>query len=139
MEFRKFGNKYILRLDRGEEIVSTLKKFCIKQKIKLGTIKGLGAADKVSIGLFKTKEKKYVEQEFNGDYEISPLYGNISTMKGEVYLHIHINIADPKQNSYGGHLSRAVVSATFEAVIDAVDGSVDRAFSEEIGLNLYKF
>ena len=28
MEFKKFGSKYVLRMDKGEEIVETLKKLC---------------------------------------------------------------------------------------------------------------
>lgn len=39
----------------------------------------------------------------------------------------------------GGHLNRAVVSATREMVVTAIPGAVDRAFSDEIGLNLLKF
>jgi predicted DNA-binding protein with PD1-like motif len=59
-------------------------------------------------------------------------------MNGEVYLHLHINIADSKYNVYGGHLNYAYVSATCEIVIEAVEGEVEREFSEGIGLNLYK-
>ncbi len=50
-------------------------------------------------------------------------------MNGETYLHLHINIADTKQNTFGGHLTSAVVSATLEVIIDVIDGEVDRKFS----------
>ncbi len=40
---------------------------------------------------------------------------------------------------FGGHLNKAVVSATCEMVISLIDGIVDRRFDEEIGLNLFKF
>ena len=32
MEYKKFGNKYVMRIDKGEEIVDTLKKFCQDEK-----------------------------------------------------------------------------------------------------------
>lgn len=44
-----------------------------------------------------------------------------------------------KGEVFGGHLNKAIVSATCEMVIDIIDGTVDRYFDEEIGLNLFKF
>ena len=32
MEFRKFGNNYVLRLDKPEEVVATLQEFCQEQR-----------------------------------------------------------------------------------------------------------
>jgi len=139
MEYKKFGNTYVVRMDKGEEIVSTLKEFCQQQNIILGSIKGIGAVDKATIGLFKTDEKKYYSVELNGSYEITSLLGNISTMNGEVYLHLHINLSDEHYKTYGGHLNSAIISATGEIIIEAIDGMVDREFSHEEGLNLLKF
>lgn len=139
MEYRRFGNTYVLRLDKGEEIVATLKKFCSDQKIRLGWIKGIGAVGEVMIGLFETSTKEYHSLKLKGDFEITSLLGNISTMEGETYLHLHINLGDSEHKTWGGHLSKAVISATGEIMIEAIEGEVDRAFSEEIGLNLYKF
>lgn len=139
MEFKKFGNKYVLRMDKGEEIVETLKKFCKEEKITLGWLKGLGAVGKATIGLFSTKEMKYNSTELEGDYEITSLLGNISTMNGEVYLHLYINLSDENYHTYGGHLNSATISLTGEFIIEAIEGSVDREFNKELGLNLYKF
>lgn len=139
MEYRKFGDKYVIRMDKGEEIVNTLMNFCKEQGIKLGKVSAIGAVNKATIGLFKTSEKKYYSSELTGDFEITGLNGNIFTMKGETYLHLHISIADEKHNVYGGHLNSAVVSATCEMIVDVIDGEIDREFSEEIGLNLIKF
>ena len=82
--------------------------------------------------------KKYLSKELVGDHEITPVCGNISTMNGEVYLHLHANLCNAEHKSFGGHLNSAVVSATFEGVIDIIDGKVDRKFDEKIGLNLLK-
>jgi predicted DNA-binding protein with PD1-like motif len=43
MKFKKFGNKWVVSINIGEEIVETLKKFCEDNQIKLGTINGIGA------------------------------------------------------------------------------------------------
>lgn len=44
-----------------------------------------------------------------------------------------------KEKYFGGHLNKAIVSATCEMVISIIEGNVDRYFDEEIGLNLFKF
>ncbi len=139
MESKRFGNSVVVRLDRGEEIVESLKRVCEEHGIKLGVITGIGATDKVEVGLFDPVKKEYHSKPFSQNFEISPLCGNVSKMKGETYLHLHINLCDAKQRSFGGHLNKAVVSATFEAVIQVIEGELDRGFSEEIGLNLFKF
>jgi predicted DNA-binding protein with PD1-like motif len=136
MKFKQFGNKYIIRIEKGEEIVETLKQFCKEQNINLGSITGLGATNKAVLGLFKTESKEYKSNEFNGDFEITSLVGNISEKDGEIYLHIHANIGNEDGQVFGGHLSSAVVSATFEGVIDKIEGNVNRYFEKGIGLYL---
>jgi len=139
MDFVKFDNKYIIRLDKGEEILSMLKDFCSKNSIKLGTVYGLGSTNVITIGLFNTHDKKYYSKEFKGDFEILNLTGNISTMNGETYLHLHVSISDSDLRSYGGHLNSAIVSGTAEIIVESIEGAVDRKFDSEIGLNLYNF
>ena len=139
MEFKKFGNQYILRLDKGEEIVGTLQKFCEKERIKAGFIQGIGAVNKAVVGAFNTGTKEFRPTELSGIYEITSLLGNVSEMDGEVYLHLHINLADEKCRTFGGHLKSAVISATGELAIETVEGEAGRKYSEEIGLNLYRF
>lgn len=136
MKTKTFKNKILVRVDKGEELVESLTKIVKDNKIKLATISGIGATDKVKVGLFNVETKEYYSNELTGNYEINPLYGNITTQDGETYLHLHINVADENHNSFGGHLNHAHISATFEGVIDIIDGEVDRKFDEEVGLNL---
>jgi len=137
MKIKKIGNKIIARIDKGEEIVESLTKICEENNITLGSVSGIGATNKVTIGLFKSKLKKYQSKELIGDYEIAPLYGNISTMDNKIYMHLHVNLCDEKHNSFGGHLNSAIVSATFECIIDLIEDKINRKLSEEIGLNLF--
>ena len=74
-----------------------------------------------------------------GNFEIVSLTGTINTMNGEFYTHIHMSAGNDKGEVFGGHLNRAIVSATCEMVIDIVNGSVDRKLDEDIGLNLFEF
>ena len=139
MEYRKFDNTYIVRMDPGEEILEQVKALALKERIQLASVQALGAINDFTVGVFKTDEKKYYANSFQGSYEIVSLTGTINTMDGQFYCHLHMSAGDDKGQVVGGHLNRAVVSATCEMVVTAIDGSVDRAFSEEVGLNLFKF
>lgn len=139
MEYRKFGNKIIARIDKGEEIIEGIKKIAKKENIKLADISALGATNSFTVGVFNVQEKKYYSNEFEGNFEIVSLTGTINTMNDEFYTHIHMSAGNDKGEVFGGHLNRAVVSATCEVVINIIEGKVDRYFDEEVGLNLFKF
>lgn len=139
MEYRKFNNTIIARIDKGEEILEKIKEIALKEQIKLASVSALGAVNDFTVGVFKTDEKQYKSNDFKGYYEIVSLIGTINTMDGEFYTHLHMSAGNEKGEVFGGHLNRAVVSATCEMVINVIDGMVDRAFSEEIGLNLFRF
>ena len=140
MDYRRFSDKIVLRVDRGEDIVEKIKELCSLENIALGSVSGIGAVMETEIGIFNVDTKEYFSKTFEGLYEISNLTGNISKMNGETYLHLHITIGDVKKNEcFAGHLNRAVVGATSEIIISVIDGKVDRQKDENIGLNLFKF
>src|SRR5665647_2510050 len=93
MKYKQLGTKYIVKIEKGDELIETLKIFCKENGIRLGSIMGLGASNQITLGLFKTANKEYLTKEYKADYEITSLLGNISEKEGEVYLHIHANIA----------------------------------------------
>ena len=93
----------------------------------------------LQVGVFRTGEKKYCANHFTGDMEIVSLTGTVSTMDGAYYAHLHMSAGDAEGHVFGGHLNRAVISATCEMVIRVIDGQVDRKFDENVGLNLFAF
>jgi len=139
MKAKKINDKIIVRIDKGEEIIESLTRVCKDYDVKAGSMRGIGATNKVTIGLFDVDKKKYFSKELTGNYEIAPLVGNISRMNNEPYLHVHINVCDEHHHSFGGHLNAAIVSATCEIIIDCIDEDIIREFDEETGLNLLKF
>lgn len=139
MEYKKFGNKIIARIDKGEEILEKIKEIALKENIKLANVNALGATNDFTVGVYKVNEKKYYSNSFKGAYEIVSLTGSINTMNEKFYTHIHMSCGDEKGNVVGGHLNNAIVSATCEMFIDIIDGKVDRFNDEDTGLNLFKF
>ena len=122
MEYKRFGNKIIVRIDKDEEILEQVKELALKENIRLAAVQALGATN-----------------SFSGSFEIVSLTGTINTMNGEFYTHLHMSAGNDKGEVFGGHLNRAVVSATCEMVVDVLDGTVDRQYDPITGLNLFKF
>ncbi len=139
MEYRRFGTTIVARLDKGEEILEQVKEIAAREEIKLASVRALGAVGAFTVGVFRTAEKQYHSNQFAGDFEIVSLTGTINTMDGAFYCHLHMSAGNEKGEVFGGHLNRAVVSATCEMVIEVIDGTVDRCFDEHIGLNLFRF
>ena len=139
MEYRRFDSTYVIRLEKGEEITEQLKVFAEKEGVKLATVQAIGAVNDFTVGAFNTTEKKYYSNDFQGTYEIVSLLGTITTKDGAFYSHLHMCAADEAGRAVGGHLNRAVISATCEMVVAALPGTVEREFSDEVGLNLFKF
>ena len=140
MEYRKFSQGYVLRLDPGEEIVASLTRLVEQEQVQLGSVTAIGAANDVTIGIFSTQEKQYHARRYQGDYEISALVGNVTRKEEEPYLHLHITIGNPVTGEvHAGHLTSATISATLELFLQVWDGQVGREFSDQVGLNLFRF
>ena len=139
MEYRRFGNTIVARIDRGEEILAAVREIAGAEHIQLASVSALGATNDFTVGVYSVDEKQYHANDFKGNFEIVSLTGTINTMDGEFYTHLHMSTGNEKGQVFGGHLNRAVVSAVCEMVITVIDGVVDRRFSEEIGLNLFRF
>ena len=139
MEYKRFKEKMVVRIDKGEEILEQIKVLAEKENIHLASVRALGATNDFTVGVYNIDEKKYYANSFQGNFEIVSLTGTINTMDGKFYTHIHMSAGNDKGEVFGGHLNRAIVSATCEMVIDIIDGEVDRYRDDEIGLNLFKF
>lgn len=139
MEYKRFDNVFVVRMDKGEEIMAQLKELALKENIFLANINALGAVNDFTVGAYDVKQQKYNSNHFEGVYEIVSLTGSINTMNGEYYSHLHLSAADETGKTVGGHLNEAHISATCEMFIYLINGKVDRFKDEETGLNLFRF
>ncbi len=139
MDYRKFGDTYLVRMDRGEEILSTLTALCEKENIRLATVDALGAVDHAVVGVYDVPTQIYAKKEFNEPMEITNLCGTVTRKEGQVYLHLHATLCGVDATAHGGHANELRVSATCEMAVRTLPGEVGRAKDEETGLNLFKF
>lgn len=139
MEYKRFGNDVVLRLDPDDEIVAAVSELAAKEDIALAKVSGLGALKEIVVGVYDTESKTYAANTFTGTYEMTALTGTVTRMNGAPYIHLHMNAGDAKGHVIGGHLNKAVVSATAEILIRIIAGEVGRVHSDEIGLNIFQF
>lgn len=125
-----------MRLERGEDIPTALAGFVAKKRMKSGFVVGLGAADKVVLGHFSLKTKKYRKRTFSGDYELASITGNISWDGETPICHLHAVITGPNMVAYGGHLFSAEVGATCELSILPAAKKLTRKLDPYTGLKL---
>lgn len=138
MKIKKINdNKYMLRLEKGEKIIESIKNFAKEYNIKSGEIRALGAVGYASLSLYIPSTKSYNTKEFNEAFEISYLYGNISSKDNEPYLHVHICLTNENYEGIGGHLNEAIITATLEAYIDVFDVEIKRMKDDNINLNVW--
>ena len=139
MEYKKVKNHIIVRLDVGEEIISSIMNILKNEKIAFATITGIGATNDFTVGTYDVTNQLYNKSNYKGVYEIVSLLGNTSTMNNEPYIHIHMSAADKNNNVIGGHLNEAYISATAEIVLNIIETNVDRIKDPNTGLNIFKF
>ena len=139
MEYKQFGSQYFIRINPGQELVSTLKEFCKAKKITLATVSGIGSLKSVTLGFFNPESKKYDQKTFNEYMEMAGLTGNVMMKDGEPVLHLHTVVAGDNYKALAGHMAEAQVSLTAEIVIETVKGKIEKTYDKNTGLNLMDF
>ena len=57
MEYKRFGDTYLVRLEKGEEILTSLTRLAEKEDIHLASVSGLGAINSFTAGYSFPKKK----------------------------------------------------------------------------------
>lgn len=136
MKYKRFGEDIVARLEVGEEVIASLSDIAEREGVTFASVSGIGAADDIAVSVYDVKAKKYFDNEFREPMEITSLLGTVSEKDGAPYIHIHATAGRADGTVIGGHLKRAVISATCELVLHTVYGRVPRFYDERTGLNL---
>ncbi|MBP2032870.1 putative DNA-binding protein with PD1-like motif [Clostridium algifaecis] len=83
MKFRKSGCNYIVKLDKGDEVITELTKFCENKNIRAAYFTAIGAASKVKLGYFDPVTKVYDSKDIVENLEITSLIGNIGRLEND--------------------------------------------------------
>ncbi len=136
MVFTKVDDGYMVRLDKGELIVSTLTQFCMDKNIRSGVVSGVGGALWAELAFYDLEQRAYEYERHDELLEITNISGNISLVSDKPSAHLHATMADSNYHVYGGHLKEAATAATCEIYIRIFSKPMTRTHNEAVGLKV---
>ena len=138
MKWRREGSRIFIRLELGDEVHSSLAEVASREAASGGWFSGIGAASEVELGYYNLDRKDYDRMLIAGDVEVASASGSLGLVDGKPFVHLHVVVSDRTGMTRGGHLFRAMTSATLEFVLLVADGPIERTRDEETGLNLWR-
>jgi len=138
MFFQAVEGGYIVRVERGEELIGALKTLMEQEQIGSGTVTGLGATSLARLGIYDIEARVYVDRTFEGDHEICNLTGSLSWHDGTPFPHVHMVLTDFELRAVGGHCFEALAGVTIEVFVRCFEGRVEREMDDGLGLHLMR-
>ena len=157
MEYKKIGETYYIRMDRGDEIIGNILEICRKESIPSAIFSGIGGCSNAELQVFIPESGSFETETIEGMLELVSLNGNVvSGDDGQLYHHTHAlfsfkggnrdvdNIVgghqDGQHGMAGGHLKSTTVLYTAEIELrPTIGGSIGRKFDPETGTGFWEF
>ena len=120
--------RYVLRLDPGEEVMTSLRHFAAEEKVVAGLIMGLGSTSHVTLGFLDPETNEYVKRKFDEHMEVGNLTGTVSVAAddGRPFVHLHGVFGPRELIAYTGHVHEARVGAVMEIFINTYTERLER-------------
>lgn len=143
MEYRRFGDTYYIRMDRGDEIVASLFDVCKKEGIQSACFSGIGGCSDAEMQIFIPERGEFETERVEGVLELVSIMGNIvSDDDDQLFHHTHALLTyleNGAHKSVSGHLKSTTVLYTAEIELRPVQGGViRRKFDPETGTGFWK-
>lgn len=144
MDYRKFGECYYIRMDRGDEIVSSIMDVCQREGVRSATFSGIGGCSDAEIQVFDPEVGAFKTERVESLLELVSLMGNvISCEDGTLSRHVHAMFSYQDEGVpriLAGHLKSTTVLYTAEIELRPVAGGVISAkLNEETNTNFWSF
>ena len=166
MEYRKIGDNYYIRMDRGDEIISNLLSICEKESIPSAVFSGIGGCQSAELQVFIPERLRVGErssgmtgsfetERLEGMSELVSLNGNVvRDDDGKLFHHTHALFSFKKDGQHGlratllpsggrmpgGHLKATTVLYTAEIELrPTVGGAIGRKIAPETGTGFWEF
>ncbi|RLG47408.1 MAG: DNA-binding protein [Thermoproteota archaeon] len=131
-----------LRLEEGEEIISSIKRACSEAGVSGALVMGIGGVSSARVGFFDPEEGGYREVEVSDFHEVASLLGNVSVGEGgEAIPHVHVVLGYRPEMAgekacLAGHLIEGRVRGTMELALLVLSDPLRRVVPGPGGLRL---
>ena len=144
MEYRNYDGVYYVRMDRGDEIISSILDICRENHLGSAVYSGIGGCGEAQIQTYIPESNAFELQTLRGMLELVSLTGNVITDDaGEYYHHTHavFSYKNGEQHCFAaGHIKAITVSYTAEIELRPVSGgTIKRQFDPETGTGFWRF
>jgi hypothetical protein len=142
MRFKQIGaspETFVLVFETGDELAGGLSQFAKEQRLTSASFTAVGALSSVRLGWYDWETKTYAEAvALDEQVELLSLIGDVALKDEEPVIHAHVVIGRRDGTAHGGHLLRAQVRPTCEAVVTASRVHLPREFDPASGLFLIR-
>jgi uncharacterized protein len=138
MKSTKDGKNHVVILERGEDVIPAMEKYCTDQKITSGFFTGIGAVNNIEVGYYDFEKREYHFRAEEGDFEVASMDGNIALFNDKPFIHVHavLSRCDKTLECIGAHIKKANVAVTLELFITEMSAPITRMHNDFIGLKL---
>jgi len=120
-------------LERGEEINTSVERFCREAGIFAAEFRAIGAVERPTLGYYNLETRVYEWHEYLGIYEAT-MQGNVSVKDGAPFLHVHPVLSGPDLRAFLGHMKTGFVGVVIEGFLQPLEEPIERVFCPAIGL-----
>ncbi len=132
----RLADRYVLRLEEGEEAVSAMRRFLVEQNILAGYFVAWGAFSRLRLQYNRLVEGKYhpLTLDLDRQVEVASLLGNMAMLDEQPTVHVHVVVGDEDLRTYSGHLAEGVVRPTLEVFVTSLPRALHRIWNPHLNV-----
>jgi predicted DNA-binding protein with PD1-like motif len=128
---------YTVIFAKGDEIMSGLTEFAVREKLVAGHFTAIGALESARFGWFDRAQKAYRNIPIDEQVEMISLIGDVGLVNGVPQIHAHAAVGFPDGQMHGGHVLEATVWPTLELFLTAYRKPLIKTHDAETNLFLF--
>lgn len=128
--------QYAIVFYKGDEVLSGLTDWAIKNKVKTAHFTGIGAVSSATVAWLDLSKKLYREIDVPEQVEVLSLTGDIAEFNGKPVVHMHAVMGRLDGSTVGGHVWELNANPTIEVFVTQAERTVHKLPDDASGMKL---